>query len=136
MAYLPVAHHRGTLKTVLLFSAIVCLFTLTACASTGTMVRPEQIADFRAGETTYQDVVDRLGPPNARTTYPDGSFAIAYAHTSVTVRPETLIPVIGAFVGGADGATRTVGFRFDKNGVLIRSATQDTSTSSNLGKSG
>jgi hypothetical protein len=98
---------------------------LTGCAAGGTQVREDQVSGFKAGQTTLQQVVSALGPPQQNTVLADGTRAITYIYTKSSVRPETFIPYVGAFVGGADTASNSVTLRFDRNGLL-----QDYSASS------
>lgn len=91
---------------------------LVGCMSSGTQVDPAKAARFRSGVTTSQEVVAALGPPNGDAIHTDGSRTMVYVYMHSQVRPETFIPIIGGFVGGADAQTQTVSYSFDRNGVM------------------
>ena len=48
---------------------------------------------------------------------------MAYTFAETKIRPETFIPYVGAFVGGADTKATSVAFRFDDRGILVASTT-------------
>ena len=106
-------------------SFIAAAFLLAACAASGVQVKQEQLAQFDAGSTTIEDVLQTLGPPNQSVIGPDGSRMLIYSYAQVQTRPETFIPFVGAFVGGADMKTNVAILRFDRTGLLV-----DTTSSS------
>jgi len=77
-----------------------------------------QVSRFVVGQTTYDQIVAALGQPNAVAVAADGRRAGTYSYVHEHARPETFIPVIGAFVGGADATAQSVTFVFDQSGVL------------------
>lgn len=91
---------------------------VAGCASAGVKVDPQVAASFKPGVTTYQDVEQKLGPPTSQMVMSDGSRMIGYTYARTTTRPETFIPFVGAFVGGADTRSQTVQFHFTPTGVL------------------
>lgn len=60
-----------------------------------------------------------------QTRLADGTSMVIYSHYEAKVRPETFIPLVGAFVGGSDATSNTATLRFDASDKLI-----DTSSSS------
>lgn len=101
------------------------LLLLSACTSSGVYVDEAQIQSFAKGKTTYQEVVSQLGEPTQKTMDSNGNIEISYNYSETSVRPETFIPYVGAFVGGADSRSSNSTFMFDSEGVL-----QDYKTSS------
>ena len=103
---------------------------LAGCASTGVRVDEKNLQSFKKGETTYSEVVARLGQPTSSTVMADGQRMIMYTYAQAQARPETFIPIVGAFGGGADYKLfeRHAYVRFWK-GVL----TQYSSTQSQFG---
>jgi hypothetical protein len=97
--------------------AISCL-SLTACFAAGKQVTEEQLAQFVKGKSTKGEVLAKLGQPNSNSVLPDGSRYICYSYTQVTTRPESFIPVVGAFVGGADTMFNYVCMAFDRSDIL------------------
>ena len=49
----------------------------------------------------------------------DGRTNLTYVYSRVQARPESFIPVVGAFVGGADTYNTSAVLMFDRNGVLV-----------------
>jgi hypothetical protein len=79
-----------------------------------------------SGRTTYAEVVAALGTPNAVNIASTGRRVAVYAHTEAAARAETYIPIIGGFVGGADGHSSSVVFVFDRDGVLQSYSTSES----------
>lgn len=100
------------------FSALLCA-SLMGCMASGTQVKEQQLSQFKAGETTYSQVVSTLGQPNSNSLLPDGSRMIAYTYVQAAARPESFIPIVGPLVGGADVHSNMVMFRFDVAGKLM-----------------
>lgn len=95
-----------------------CL-VLMGCVASGTQVKEQQLSQFKAGETTYAQVVATLGPPNSNTLLPDGTRMIAYTYVQAAARPESFIPIVGPLVGGADARSNMVMLHFDSDGKLL-----------------
>lgn len=91
---------------------------LTGCVSGGVKVEERQLSSFEKGRTTYMQVVGQLGAPNASTLMPDGRRVIVYSYVQAQARPESFIPIVGAFVGGADSRSNMVSLVFTRDGVL------------------
>jgi hypothetical protein len=121
------AHGRDLnlgLVSMLLSSAI-----LVGCMSAGVEVMPEQMATFRRGVTTLQEVTAMLGPASVQTALDDGSMLLVYTYVTSRPHPESYIPFIGSLVGGADTRSSAAVFLFDVQGVLKSANT----TTSNVG---
>lgn len=101
---------------------LVFLFLLASCASSGVKIDQTSMAQFHKGQTTYADVIAALGKPSQSGLDDSGNRTISYIYMSAQARPESFIPVIGAFVGGIDSETSSASFFFDARGVLIKSA--------------
>ncbi|MGT2471839.1 hypothetical protein [Paraburkholderia terrae] len=102
---------------------------LAACMSAGVEVRPEQMATFRRGVTTLQEVTATLGPASVQTALDDGSMLLVYTYVTSRPHPENYIPFIGSLVGGADTRSSAAVFLFDTRGVLK----SENTTTSNVG---
>ena len=98
--------------------AIVALFFLVGCASSGVKVSQDAVDKLQRGKTTYADVIQSLGRPTGSGTMPDGSRYVSYHYFSAQARPETFIPIVGVFAGGADTESSSVMIFFDKDGVI------------------
>jgi len=108
---------------------LLCCAILAGCVSAGVEVRPEQMANFRHGVTSLQDVVTALGPASVETALDDGSTLLVYTYVTSRPHPETYLPFIGALVGGADTHSSAAVFLFDSHGLLKSANT----TSTNVG---
>ena len=114
--------------------AFLCLFLLiSGCASAGVQVKPEQLAALRPGVTTMNDAISRLGSPTGRAISSDGSVTLTYVYSHTQVRPETFIPYIGAFVGGADTQSNAVSLKFGPDGKLIEYSSSDSAIGAGVG---
>ena len=98
----------------------ISFLALSACASSGVKVDQSKLSDLHKGETTYQQAVQKLGKPSSVMLLDDGSRTAMYIYTSAQARPESFIPIVGAFVGGADTENTFTTLNFDKNGILQR----------------
>jgi hypothetical protein len=110
---------------ILLLSA----FLLSGCMAAGTQVKEAELTQFHKGHTTVDQVTSALGDPNSNALLPDGSRLLCYTYIQGTVRPETFIPIVGGFVGGADTHSNATCFQFADSGILKGY----TSTSSQAG---
>jgi len=112
-----------------LILGLLCSATLAGCVSAGVEVKPEEMANFRNGVTTLQDVTSALGAASVETTLDDGSTLLVYTYVTSRPHPETYLPFIGSLVGGADTHSSAAVFLFDSHGLLKSANT----TSSNVG---
>ena len=107
---------------------------LVACASSGVLVNPAQLKAFKKGETTVAEVTAKLGKPTTMSTQMDGTTTIQYIHTITETKPESLIPYIGPFFGGANTIhTKMTTLVFDKDGKLADYSTSQSVTGARPG---
>lgn len=118
---------RSSLVLLILTAAIA------GCAATGVRVSPEQVAAFKPGEATESLVVQQLGAPTSRMRLGDGSVILIYSYADYRMRPASLIPVVGAFVGGGDMSSSAVSLRFGRDGKLIDTSSYTTATGTAVG---
>ena len=85
-------------------ATLLAALALAGCVSSGTQVTEEQAGQFQKGITTEQEVIAKLGTPNAY----------------VRARPNAVdfVPIVGLLAGGATAQANTVTFTFDSSGVL------------------
>ena len=98
--------------------AVLLLGTLFGCATAGREVTEAQLAGFEKGKTTQSEVTAKLGQPNSSTVMMNGQRSISYAFVHAQARPESFIPIVGAFVGGADSRVTVTTFIFNTDGTL------------------
>jgi len=118
----------------LITGALLTLF-LPGCAASGVQVKEEQLSQFEVGKTTVQDVVTSLGNPSHQMRMPDGSIYLIYSYAQINTRPETFIPFVGAFVGGADMKTNSATLTFDRSGILKTTSSLSGATGTGMGLS-
>lgn len=107
------------MKTIKSIGALALAIALSACASSGVKVTEDQTSGFTPGQTTRQEVISRLGKPTMQTRLSDGTRLVQYTYAESSVRASTFIPIVGAFVGGADTNMSNVQIRFDNQDRLI-----------------
>lgn len=117
-------------NTIILAAAAVLL---TACAAAGVRVSDDQLATLKVGETTEGAAVSALGAPVTRARLADGTVMLVYSYVETKVRPATLIPIVGAFAGGADSRVSTATLIFDANGKLKSTSSSATQVGSGTG---
>lgn len=94
-------------------------------------VTADDVALFKVGTATIDDVEAKLGKPQSIAHNSDGTEAVIYLATSTKVKGATFIPYIGLFAGGAKSEVHSATFTFDASGVLKSTSSTDTSTSCN-----
>ncbi|MBV8798920.1 MAG: hypothetical protein JOY77_10245 [Alphaproteobacteria bacterium] len=99
--------------------AMASAVALAGCMATGVQVDQKAISKFEKGRTTVADVEAALGAPTNSMISSDGDQTIMYNYMQMQMRPESFIPYVGAFVGGADTKSSFAMFKFDQRGVLV-----------------
>ena len=97
---------------------VILALLVSGCATVGKEIAPSQLAGFRKGETTIDEVVARLGTPTASSVTSTGQRTLSYVFAHTQVRPATFIPIVGLFAGGADSRSSVVVFTFAPDGRL------------------
>ncbi len=106
---------------------------LSGCVSVGAKIERSSLEEFHKGKTTYADVVAALGKPTQTYVTDKGDTTAIYSYFSAQPRPESFIPYVGAFVGGADMENSYVTLTFNKNGILTSYASSQGSMGSGHG---
>jgi outer membrane protein assembly factor BamE (lipoprotein component of BamABCDE complex) len=107
--------------------------SLCGCVSAGVQVQPEKLQAMKVGETTYQEVVARLGTPTANVISSNGQRVIVYSFVHSQARPESFIPIVGPLVGGADATANSVTFIFGPDGKLMSYSSSDANVGASTG---
>ena len=82
--------------------AFICLLCLVGCATVGRRINQEAVNSIEKGKTTREEVIRLLGSPDQITKDMNGNITMTYMYVRTTTRPETFIPIVGIFAGGAD----------------------------------
>jgi outer membrane protein assembly factor BamE (lipoprotein component of BamABCDE complex) len=99
-------------------TAVCLVLGVAACTTTGKQLDPDAVAALKPGQTTYDDVIKQFGRPASEATGSTGVKVASYYWAHTAARPESFIPLIGPFVGGADTESALVMFQFDPAGKL------------------
>ncbi len=98
---------------------LLLVLPLSACGmSSGTSVDNNKLASYKVGETPCRQITADQGSPDSKVSKSDGTIILSYARTHVAARPESYIPIIGGFVGGADSQINKVEFTCNALGTL------------------
>lgn len=99
---------------------VLCVLTLFGCVTMGKEITEEQLAGFKKGETTIDQVVANLGSPTSSSvSSATGQRTISYMFAHAQARPASFIPFIGPLVGGTDSRSTWVVFMFGMDGKLL-----------------
>lgn len=121
-------------ERIMKIGIIIFFITVTTgCVSVGTQVKLDQLSGFTKGTTTYSDVVAKLGTPNTISAQSNGKRIASYTYIHSQTRPETFIPFIGGFIGGADSKFNTAQFVFDQEGKMIEYSISESNYGSGMG---
>lgn len=97
---------------------LICALLLSGCVTMGREITEEQLAGFKKGETTVQDVTSKLGTPTSSSVTATGQRTLSYMFAHSQARPGTFVPIIGPLIGGADTRSSMVIFIFGADGKL------------------
>jgi len=120
----------------LMFGSVVMLVLLGGCVSIGKEVTQDQLAGFKAGETTPDQVIAKLGAPTSNTMSADGRRSMGYVFAHSQARPGSFVPIIGPLIGGADSRSSHVVFMFGPDGKLINYLSSQSQTGMGTGAAG
>lgn len=123
------SHTSRTLVT----GALVALFTLGGCYASGRKVDQQTLVDLQPGLTTCLEIRQRYGVPTSAAVTSDGTQQLIYTYVQTQVRPETFIPIAGAFLRGGDTEQTQVVFDCDQKGVLTHYASTQGQLGSGTG---
>jgi len=99
----------------------------------GTKVDQEKVSKFEKGKTTYAEVVQQLGKPTQSTINMDGTRTAIYIYSQSQMKAASFIPIVGAFVGGADTESTTTILNFDKHSMLTSYSASEGGSSMGTG---
>lgn len=106
---------------------------IAGCASYGTKIDSDAVSKIVKGKTTEQQVVTLLGSPMSVSVTQDGVKMLMYVHSHSQAKASTFIPIVGAFVGGADTKTQTLQVWIDKEGLVSSFAFNNSQQELNTG---
>ena len=107
------------MRTFFTLAAAAVLAAGCTMADSGKKISKSQAKKFETGETTYQEVVDKLGKPTNVTTTIENKRKATYSYEEYNQDAVNYIPVAGSLFGGSNKKKTAVTFLFDKNDVLL-----------------
>ncbi|MEO8629361.1 MAG: hypothetical protein ABI612_14855 [Betaproteobacteria bacterium] len=92
---------------------LAVLLFCSACTTAGiTYVKRSEVKTFKVGETTIEDVLNRLGPPTYSAATAAGQRTLSYGFANAQARPSILDAAAGAAASTSDRAPSAVTFVF------------------------
>ena len=116
----------------IIYSMAVVL-ALAGCASAGVQVSREAATQFKEGVTTESEIRAKLGQPTSESVSSGDLHTLIYAGSQSSIKAATFIPLVGAFVGGADVHSTAAIYTINKDGVMIKFSYSGTGLSSQMG---
>lgn len=109
--------------TILLSVLLLASITLTSgCWSRHYGARQisvdEAVSKIQKGKSTKADVKGLLGDPGNVFFTGTGDEMWYYFYMTSRIKKSTFIPIVGSFVGGAEGETHTLTVHFGPDGVV------------------
>jgi outer membrane protein assembly factor BamE (lipoprotein component of BamABCDE complex) len=96
--------------------AALLVVTVAGCSSVGTPIARDKVNQIQPGLTTEQDVLRMFGVPSTKTLDTSGRMVLSWIFSSASAKPQTFIPVAGAFVGGYNTRLQQLTILIDKKG--------------------
>ncbi len=113
---------------------LVALIVFAAgCASYGKKIDPDFSSRIKKGSTTEAQVIRAIGSPMSVSIMPDGQKFAMYMYTYAQTKASTLIPIVGAFVGGVNSQTQSLQIWYDSEGIVTNYAYTDGNNELNTG---
>ena len=102
------------------------LLLVAQCCSTTLPFDYHQLSDFKAGQTTYSEVVSKLSQPTLQNVDVQGDREAFWIYDDGKLRPSGIAPSELGFGGqlGASGTgvTQIIQLRFNEQGVLLQNS--------------
>lgn len=109
--------------------SIIVMFVfavLSGCVSAGRPIDQNAVSQIKEGISTKDDVVRLMGQPYQISKRSGGLTEFTYVFVQASPKASSFIPVIGAFVGGANVSQQTLVVAFDDSNT-VKSFTSTTS---------
>jgi len=97
-----------TRNMCILFILSLIVIPLVGCATYGRKIDQTSLEKIKKGETTREEVIQLLGSPDQITKDTNGNITMMYMYVRATAKPESFIPVVGAFAGGTNTQNQMV----------------------------
>jgi len=97
---------------------IMAIILLIGCASVGHKIDQSATDKIEKGKTTKEQVLNLMGSPDQIIRLGNGDTTFTYLYIRSTLKPETLIPFVGMFVGGSNMQHQAFSVTFDPDNVV------------------
>lgn len=87
---------------------LLSVLLLSACVSYGNKIDSAYASTIKEGVTTESEIIKRLGSPMSTSRNGDGTKTLTYLYVKSQAKASSFIPIVGAFVGGADSQTQSL----------------------------
>ncbi|MEW6304405.1 MAG: outer membrane protein assembly factor BamE [Verrucomicrobiota bacterium] len=118
-----------------LLAITMLALALAGCASVGRKLDTAKIDQIKKGETTREEIQKWFGSPDQITKDANGNTTYSYMYVRATAKPETYIPLVGAFAGGANVQNQSLMVTFGDDGKVKDMISTYGSTESGTGAS-
>ena len=112
---------------------LMVMFLSYGCASIGHQINQGAVDSIVKGKTTQQQILLSLGSPDLITKTGNGNTVYVYRYARAAARPESFIPLIGAFVGGVDVQGQMTRVTFGPDGTVKDFVSTQSGTELNKG---
>lgn len=113
---------------------LLCL-GLVGCVTVGRKINQEAVDSIKKEKTTREEVIKLLGSPDQIMKDAKGNITMMYMYIRSTTKPESFIPIVGAFAGGANVQNQTVMITISSDGKVSDVFTTYGATESGYGMS-
>src|SRR4051812_48553159 len=96
--------------------AAVLSIAMISCSSVGTPIAQDKVNQIRIGATTEADLFLLFGTPSTKTLDAGGAVVVTWVYSSASTKPETFVPVAGAFIGGYTTEVQQLTVLIDRKG--------------------
>jgi len=113
----------------------VALASLLAigCVSIGREITESQLANFKKGETSIDQVIVALGKPTSTSVSSSGDRYISYIYARAQPRARSFVPIVGPLIGGSDSRSSHAFLIFGPDGKLKEYRLSTSSTGMGMG---
>jgi outer membrane protein assembly factor BamE (lipoprotein component of BamABCDE complex) len=105
--------------------AALLVLGIAGCSSVGKPIAKEKISQIQVGVTTEAELIKMFGIPSTKTLDPSGNVVLSWVYSRAETKPETFIPVAGAFVGGVNTRLQQLTVLIGKKGRVERYTMND-----------
>jgi outer membrane protein assembly factor BamE (lipoprotein component of BamABCDE complex) len=118
-----------------LLSLALMASLLASCATVGRKLDQASVDKIKKGETTREEVIRLIGSPDQVTRLGNGDTTLTYMYVRATPKPESFIPIVGVFAGGANVQNQMVMVTFGPDGIVKDIISTYGATESGVGAS-